>query len=136
MRSRGLLLMLCALIGLAATVLAAAGGHWLAPHIVRQDLWQTAQLMHFAHLPCILICALAPPPAFTGEARAGGAGRWPRIAGWLWLTGIVVFCGTLYLRASAAPTFPSALAPVGGLLLMAGWASMLIAGIQSLRRVP
>jgi uncharacterized membrane protein YgdD (TMEM256/DUF423 family) len=50
-----------------------------------------------------------------------------RRAGALLLIGIVLFCGSLYALAFGAPHAVGFLTPLGGLLLIAGWVSFVIA---------
>jgi uncharacterized membrane protein YgdD (TMEM256/DUF423 family) len=51
-------------------------------------------------------------------------------AGWAFLVGIVLFCGSLYLLAVQGPSPLGAVAPVGGLSLMAGWAALVAVGVR------
>jgi len=61
------------------------------------------------------------------------AERWSipalRAAGWLVVTGIFVFSGSLYLLVLAGTRFLGAVTPVGGVLLITGWvvAAVLVA---------
>jgi uncharacterized membrane protein YgdD (TMEM256/DUF423 family) len=51
--------------------------------------------------------------------------RWPSsavaLAGWLFIAGTVVFCGTLYLLAVSGQRWLGAVTPVGGAAFIAGW---------------
>jgi uncharacterized membrane protein YgdD (TMEM256/DUF423 family) len=47
--------------------------------------------------------------------------------GWLWLGGILVFSGSLYALCFTGITKLGAVAPLGGLLFMAGWVSLILA---------
>jgi len=40
---------------------------------------------------------------------------------WLFLTAIILFCGTLYLKALTGWASATTLAPLGGISFMAGW---------------
>src|SRR6516165_8892910 len=44
------------------------------------------------------------------------------VAGWLFVAGIVLFSGSLYLLALGSPSWLGAVTPVGGLCFIAGWA--------------
>jgi uncharacterized membrane protein YgdD (TMEM256/DUF423 family) len=44
-----------------------------------------------------------------------------RAAGWAWAVGILVFSGSLYLLALTGVSWLGAVAPLGGLSLLAGW---------------
>ncbi len=52
-------------------------------------------------------------------------GRWPgsaaTAAGWLFVAGILVFSGSLYLLALTGQRWLGAITPIGGLAFMAGW---------------
>jgi uncharacterized membrane protein YgdD (TMEM256/DUF423 family) len=69
--------------------------------------------------------------AFATLAAAWACARWPRrmfgVAGALFLTGIVLFSGSLYLLALTGERWPGAITPFGGLSFLAGWA-LLVAG--------
>jgi uncharacterized membrane protein YgdD (TMEM256/DUF423 family) len=58
-------------------------------------------------------------------AVAWAAGRWPGgmtvAAGWLFVTGVVIFSGSLYAMTLGGPRWLGAVTPVGGLCLLAGW---------------
>jgi uncharacterized membrane protein YgdD (TMEM256/DUF423 family) len=63
--------------------------------------------------------------AFAIFAAAWGFTRWQtRIfvtAGWLFLAGIVIFSGSLYLLALTETRWFGAITPLGGLAFLAGW---------------
>ncbi len=54
--------------------------------------------------------------------------RWPRTeitaAGWLFLAGIVLFSGSLYLLALTGSRPLGIITPVGGVLLIIGWLAL------------
>ena len=54
-------------------------------------------------------------------------GRALGAAGWLLLSGVLLFCGSLYLLLAGAPRLLGALTPLGGLALIAGWCTVAIA---------
>jgi uncharacterized membrane protein YgdD (TMEM256/DUF423 family) len=105
--------------GLLAIALGAFGAHALRgaldAHKTR-DLWNTAVLYHLVHAPALLWAATAEP-FLTGAILC-------------WSAGIVLFSGSLYALALTKISLLGAITPIGGLLLMAGWA---IVGIRSLR---
>ena len=51
--------------------------------------------------------------------------RWPvnsaSIAGWLFVAGILLFSGSLYILALTGLKWMGAIAPLGGLCFLAGW---------------
>jgi uncharacterized membrane protein YgdD (TMEM256/DUF423 family) len=62
---------------------------------------------------------------FALVAAAWGWARWPgrvfTIAGALFLAGIVIFSGSLYLLAFTGARWLGAVTPLGGLAFLAGW---------------
>ena len=57
-------------------------------------------------------------------AVAWAVTRWPgaAAAGWLFVAGIVVFSGSLYVLSLTGTRWLGAITPVGGLCFLAGWA--------------
>lgn len=59
---------------------------------------------------------------------AWAATRWPgipvRAAGWLFIGGTILFCGSLYLLALSGTRWLGTITPLGGLLFLAGWLSL------------
>ena len=62
---------------------------------------------------------------FALVAAAWGHARWPgrafAAAGWLFIAGIVIFSGSLYLLAFTGVRTLGAITPLGGLAFLAGW---------------
>jgi uncharacterized membrane protein YgdD (TMEM256/DUF423 family) len=63
--------------------------------------------------------------AFGLFAAAWGFARWQArafaVAGWLFVAGIVIFSGSLYLLALTGVRAWGAVTPIGGLAFLAGW---------------
>ena len=63
--------------------------------------------------------------AFALFAAAWGFARWSArafaLAGWLFVAGIVLFSGSLYLMALTGTRWLGAVTPIGGLAFLAGW---------------
>ena len=57
--------------------------------------------------------------------RAGDA-RLLTIAGWSFITGMVLFSGSLYALALTGISSLGAITPLGGLAFLVGWASLAI----------
>src|SRR3546814_5671210 len=75
-----------------------------------------------AHLPGLGLAALL-------GTLAPVAGRRAAITGALFLAGLLLFCGSLYLKALGLAEITDPLAPAGGFLLMAGWLALAWAGL-------
>jgi uncharacterized membrane protein YgdD (TMEM256/DUF423 family) len=103
-----------------ATLLGAFGAHGLLGELSpdRLSVYLTADRYQFFQSLGLLGVGLA--------ARAVNAALLRR-AGALLLIGIVLFCGSLYALAFGAPHAVGFLTPLGGLLLIAGWVSFVIA---------
>ncbi|MEO2047160.1 MAG: DUF423 domain-containing protein [Pirellulales bacterium] len=58
---------------------------------------------------------------------------WLRRAGFCFLVGIVLFCGSLLVMTLASPSWRilGAVVPLGGLSLIAGWIAAVIAAMES-----
>ena len=54
-------------------------------------------------------------------------GRLIEAAGWLFVAGIVLFSGSLYLLAVTGVTVLGAITPIGGVAFLAGWACLVLA---------
>ncbi len=105
--------------GLLAIVLGSFGAHALKGVLEAnqtRDLWNTAVLYHLVHAPALLWAATAEP--FLQGAIL------------CWTAGIVLFSGSLYALALTKISVLGAITPIGGLLLMAGWA---IVGIRAFK---
>ena len=92
-------------------VLGAFGAHGLRAGLTEAELgwWQTGVQYQMWHAVALLAIALWP------EERA----RFPM---WLLGAGTIVFSGSLYLMALTGARWLGAVTPLGGLLMVAGWA--------------
>ena len=100
--------------------LGAFGAHALKGHLSSEALsvWQTAVQYHFWHA----LALLATPRL---------AGAWAKAAGWLFITGVLVFSGSLYALALEAPRALGMITPVGGMALILGWLAFAVAAIRA-----
>ena len=117
-----LLLQLAALLGGLGVAIGAFGAHALHDTLAkagRLDTFETAVRYHFYHALALLAAGVLW--AARPELRALGT------TGWLWLGGVVVFSGSLYALCFTGITKLGAVAPIGGLLLLAGWLSLALA---------
>jgi uncharacterized membrane protein YgdD (TMEM256/DUF423 family) len=68
-------------------------------------------------------------------ALAWAAAAWPErglaAAGWLLLSGTVLFSGSLYLLALTGARWIGIVTPVGGVVMIAGWAVAVWRGLAS-----
>jgi uncharacterized membrane protein YgdD (TMEM256/DUF423 family) len=106
-----------AVVGFLGVALGAFGAHALKDHLTALhmgDVWEKAVFYHLVHAVVLLL--LAGRPTF------------PRLAWMLFLVGIVLFSGSLYLLAYTGVRWLGAITPLGGLSLLAGWAVLAIRG--------
>ena len=75
------------------------------------EIYRTGVLYHLVHALVVLAVALAADRL-----------RRPRLVAGLFTAGIAIFSGTLYLLAITGVMRLGAVTPIGGVLLMAGWA--------------
>ena len=117
-----------AFAGVNAAVAVGAGAYashaLAAPGLEQAQDWvRTAGQFQLWH-------ALALIAALLLAARAEGAARLAlRGAGWLFLAGMVLFCGTLYALAFQVPLPVRNTAPFGGTAFMAGWGLLALAAV-------
>ncbi len=122
MISRHGVALIAALSGLLAVILAAAGSHILAQDDAEaQKLWATALQMHMFHTVALLGVAMLIQP---------GSPRLRPWSGVLMTAGVLLFSGSLYLRAGGSILVPGLVTPLGGLLLMAGWLVLIMTLIR------
>ncbi len=111
------------LFGLFAVLLGAFGAHGLKTHLTEHgstQTWQTAVDYQMWHaLALLLWTALIAPD----QKRA--------LTGYCFTAGILLFSGSLYWLSLDGPSWLGPVPPVGGLLLMAGWATMFLSTLRS-----
>lgn len=75
--------------------------------------------------------------AFALLAAAWGWARWPGrvfvIAGWLFISGIILFSGSLYALALTGIKGLGVMTPLGGLAFLGGWLCLAIGAGTKLR---
>jgi uncharacterized membrane protein YgdD (TMEM256/DUF423 family) len=109
-----LLLCIAGLLLLDATIGGAVASHVLTNLDERsQHSFDTAVEFEFFHALGLIGVVLV--------ADRVGATLWLRAAAWLIVVGVVLFCGSIALVTFGAPRGLLALAPYGGIALMAAW---------------
>ncbi|MEO8588295.1 MAG: DUF423 domain-containing protein [Flavobacteriales bacterium] len=115
---------------LVAVGLGAFGAHGLKTRVTPEALaqWRTGVEYQFYHGLGLMLLA-----AFGSSL----SDRTRRTVCWLFLAGIVCFCGSLYLLSTREVLGTMTLTPVlgpitplGGLLFMAGWAVLLLRALR------
>src|SRR5216110_1321791 len=106
--------------GLIAVAFGAFGAHGLRGRLTPEMLtvFETGVRYHMYHaLALLLVAALVP--RMPGKAMVA--------AGWLFVAGITLFSGSLYLLAVTGVTVLGAITPIGGVAFLAGWALLAFA---------
>ena len=115
---------LAAISGLVAVTLGAFGAHGLENTLSERmmEVWQTAVQYQFYHSLALLLVAtimLQVQPSRLLNAAAI-----------LFLLGIIIFSGSLYILALSGITWLGAITPIGGTLFMIGWIVLAIAAFK------
>lgn len=85
------------------------------------DVWQTGARYHFFHALALFVVAWA------AERWGGGL---TTAAGLLFVAGIALFSGSLYLLSTSGERTLGAITPVGGVCFIAGWGCLVAAAIR------
>ena len=104
-----------AVLGFLAVALGAFGAHALRSTLEGRgmvDVWNKAVFYQFIHAVALLALAL------YGTINRGAC--------WLFVAGILVFSGSLYLLALTNLRWLGAITPLGGLCFLAGWAWLVL----------
>lgn len=117
-----LFITLASLSGMLAVTFGAFGAHALRDKLDNDmmGVFETAVQYHFYHSLALLavgVIALSQPQTVMLKS-----------AGWLFLSGIAVFSGSLYILAMTDTKWLGALTPLGGLSFIAGWACLAAVG--------
>jgi uncharacterized membrane protein YgdD (TMEM256/DUF423 family) len=116
-----LFFILGSIFGGLGVALGALGAHALKDRLTSDALstYETAARYQLYHALALLAVAYA-------------VARWPvsnlpTIAGWLFVAGIALFSGSLYLLSLTDVRWLGAIAPLGGAAFIAGWLCLALA---------
>lgn len=114
-------LLLAGVLGFLGVALGAFGAHGLKKRLAaaadgdqRLAWWNTGAQYHLVHALAIGLAAVRPDPMHHGSA----------VAPWLFVAGVALFSGSLYAMTLTGRRVLGAITPVGGLLLLGGWAAI------------
>ena len=105
-------------------LIGAFGAHGLRDRVTADMLavFETGVRYHLIHGLAVLAVAWA-------------ASRWPNAwigaAGWLFVAGVVVFSGSLYILAISGARWWGAVTPIGGVCFLAGWAALAVGALRA-----
>jgi len=110
-------LSVAAISGALAVAFGAFGAHGLESALSAESLatFSTANKYHMYHSLAMI-------------ASAWTYARWHQraaiISGWAFLTGILIFSGSLYLLAITGLSWLGAITPIGGVAFIVGWIAL------------
>lgn len=107
-----------ALNGLLAVAAGAFGAHGLEGQVPPADLavFRTASDYHMYHALALL--------AVAWRAETSGALWSISVAGYSFLGGIILFCGSLYILGVTGTRALVWLTPIGGMAFLTGWGAL------------
>ncbi len=108
-------------LGVAADALGSHALKGLLEDLGTESFWQLAAKYQMFHALALM--------ALAAWAKASPGNRRLRWVFRFWLAGVVLFSGSLYVLALGGPGIFGPLTPLGGLCLLAGWASLAIAAM-------
>jgi len=106
-----------AVFGALAVGLGAFGAHGLAPVLEKTGRFanfETAVSYHFYHSLALLMLGILSVLFPKIKAFSQGA--------WLFVAGIIIFSGSLYVLSLTGITLLGAITPFGGIAFILGWA--------------
>jgi uncharacterized membrane protein YgdD (TMEM256/DUF423 family) len=104
--------------------LGAFGAHGLRAHVAADALavFETGVRYQMVHALGLLAVAWA---------AARWPGPWVEAAGWLFVAGIVLFSGSLYLLTLTGARWLGAITPLGGVAFIVGWLALAAAALRA-----
>ncbi|MEM1112579.1 MAG: DUF423 domain-containing protein [Pseudomonadota bacterium] len=121
-----LFLTLGAISSMLAVAFGAFGAHALKARLDEYALgvYETAVQYHFYHsLALLAVGLLALQVPQSGLLKSSG---------WLFLAGVFIFSGSLYVLALSGMRWLGAITPLGGLAFIAAWACLALAAWKTL----
>ncbi len=116
-------LVLAGLSGACAVALGAYGAHAVGRGSELYPIFSTASSYHFYHTIALVAAAL-----LLDRLNGSWARRFLLAAAVLFVVGIVLFAGSLYVNALSGGESSTRFAPIGGTSFIVGWLCLAIAG--------
>jgi uncharacterized membrane protein YgdD (TMEM256/DUF423 family) len=120
MATSRIFLAIAGVAGAVSVAVDAAATHLLTGDAYRLGLAATASRYGMIHAVALLAIAFL--------IERGGC--WLCAAGWCFVVGLVLFCGSLDLLAAGAPHLIAHAAPWGGTAFILGWLAVLVAALR------
>lgn len=108
-----------AIFGALAVSIGAFGAHALKPLLIeygRLDTFELAVKYHFYHTLALFV---------SGWIMEKFPGRLPRLSAMAFISGIILFSGSLYLLSLTNITKVAIVTPFGGVFFIGGWILLL-----------
>lgn len=117
-------LLIGAVAGVVGVALGAFGAHGLRARLTPDMLavFETGVRYHMYHALAIL--------GVASIAERLPASRLVLASGWLFLAGIILFSGSLYLLAVTGVRVLGAITPFGGVAFLLGWGCLALAALR------
>ena len=111
-------LLIASVYGLLGVLFGAFGAHALAARLSpeMQSIWHTAVQYQFFHVAALLAVGILARQGMTSGALG--------VATIGFALGTLVFSGSLYLLALTGIRVLGAITPIGGVLMIIGWAAL------------
>ncbi|WP_045688995.1 DUF423 domain-containing protein [Hymenobacter sp. AT01-02] len=122
-----LIIQLAGLLGALSVGIGAFGAHGLRAMLTvtnRLETFETAVRYQFYHVLALLAIGIL----YQVRPELRGLGT----VAWLWLGGMLIFSGSLYVLCLTGITKLGAITPIGGLLLIAGWVMVFVVAMRQL----
>ena len=112
---------IASILGGLAVALGAFGAHALKARLSANllETFETGVRYHFYHALALGLVIVA--------IQLWPKTNLPVIAGWLFVAGVVIFSGSLYLLAFTGIRWLGAITPIGGVAFIAGWVCLALA---------
>lgn len=108
------------LFGMLGVAAGAFGSHYLKNKFTPEDLNIFEVAVRYQMYHALALIGLTAIIALINS-------NWVVGAGWCWIVGTIIFSGSLYLLVFTGIRTWGAVTPVGGVLLLAGWALLVFA---------
>lgn len=121
-----LFLLIGTLLGALSVIVGAFGAHGLQKVLEatnRQDTFETAVKYQFYHTFALILTALLMSKIDN---------KLLNYSGYAFITGIILFSGSLYALIATQQTKFGAITPIGGLAFVIGWVFLFIACLKGL----
>ena len=119
-----------ALFGATGVVAGAFGAHALKARLGAESLatWDTAVLYQLVHALALLAVAGLIRLSHLHDPQASTSGY--VVAGWGFISGVMLFSGSLYGLTLGGPRLLGPVTPIGGVALVIGWLGLLYAALR------